>query len=91
MLFWRYTFASILHFYANVTVGGDDANPGRRAFRMAMNIRETLLHGPEKRSLTLGPVGVVGELAMFHQQRDYSRLLDNQSGYDHMLGRAAAP
>jgi hypothetical protein len=38
LLFWRYASASILYFYANVTVGGRNANPGCRAFRMTMNI-----------------------------------------------------
>src|SRR6202795_2469958 len=49
LLFWRYAPASILDFHTNVTVRGDDANPSCRAFRKAMNIGETLLHGPENR------------------------------------------
>src|SRR5258708_2938381 len=52
-LFRRYTIAAILDLYANLTVRSSNANPGCRASRMAMNIRETLLHGPENRRLGL--------------------------------------
>jgi hypothetical protein len=47
LLFCRYAFASILYFYANVTVGGSNANPGCLTSRMTMNIGKTFLHGPE--------------------------------------------
>jgi len=55
LFFWRYAPASILDFYADLTVRGGNANPGRRAFRMAMNIRETLLNGPEDCGFCLAP------------------------------------
>src|SRR3981081_4602444 len=55
LFLWRYALASILDLYANVTVAGGDPNPGCRALRMAMNIRETLLHGPENRRFRLAP------------------------------------
>src|SRR6266478_6636232 len=53
LLFWRYALATILDFYANMTVSGGNADPGCRAFRVPMNIRETLLHGPENRCFRL--------------------------------------
>ena len=54
LLFWRYALATILDFYANMTVSGGNADPGCRAFRVPMNIRETLLH-------TVGLAGQCGE------------------------------
>ena len=64
LLFCRYAPASILNFYANVTVRDDNANPGRGAFRMTMNIRETLLYGPENRRfrLAIEPLKIRGNL-----------------------------
>src|SRR5438552_11097355 len=64
LLFCRYAPASILNFYANVTVRDDNANPGRGAFRMAMNIGETLLYGPENRCfrLAIEPLKIRGYL-----------------------------
>src|SRR6266481_5581869 len=55
LFFRRYALAAILHFHAKVTVRGGNANPGCRAFRMAMNIRETLLNGPEDCGFCLAP------------------------------------
>src|SRR5258708_19557572 len=64
LLFRRYAIASILNLYANLTVRSSNANPGCRASRMAMNIRETLLHGPENRRfrLAIEPPKICGDL-----------------------------
>src|SRR6266478_5250357 len=64
LLFWRYALATILDFYANMTVSGGNADPGCRAFRVPMNIRETLLHGPENRCFRFArePLKIRGNL-----------------------------
>jgi len=49
LLFEWYTFASVLHFYANLVIKLHDANFRHLASRMAMNICEALLHHPKNR------------------------------------------
>src|SRR5258708_16585853 len=78
LLFRRYAPASILNFYANVTVRDDNANPGRGAFRMAMNIRETLLYGPENRRfrLAIEPLKIREYLQIHFNLAPFAHYLD---------------
>src|SRR5437899_6264600 len=78
LLFCRYAPASILNFYANVTVRDDNTNPGRGAFRMAMNIGETLLYGPEncRFRLAIEPLKIRGDLQIHFNLAPFGESLD---------------
>src|SRR5882762_7801978 len=78
LFFRRYTLASILHFNAKVAVRGGNANPGCRAFRMAMNVGETFLYGSEDCGFCLArePLKIRGDLQIHFNLAPFGESVD---------------